>query len=61
MKVDLQQNIAELFAHTFAIAFTECIDKFVRLFEQILYERLVCLLCIPWATPRRAKSIHDFG
>jgi hypothetical protein len=38
MEVDLQQNIAELFTHTFAIALTKCIDKFVGLFEQILNE-----------------------
>jgi hypothetical protein len=61
VEIHLQENIAELFAHTDAIAFTECVDEFVRLFEQVLYERLVCLFCIPWATHGRAKSIHDFG
>jgi hypothetical protein len=38
MEVHLQQNITELFTHTDSIAITECVNEFVRLFEQILYE-----------------------
>jgi hypothetical protein len=33
VEIDLEQNIAELFTHSFAIALTECIDKFVGLFK----------------------------
>jgi hypothetical protein len=52
MKVDLQKNIAELFAHTLAIALTECIDKFVGLFEKIFNEGLMSLFGIPWTSTR---------
>jgi len=55
---DLVENVAKLFEHLVAVAGLDGVDQFVRLFDQVLHERLVGLLTIPGASARRAQLLE---
>ena len=49
LKYHMEQHIAEFFEHLGGVAFLDCLDEFVALFQEILCQRLSRLLLVPRA------------
>src|SRR5204863_4108327 len=56
---NLQQEVAELLPHLGVVAAVDRLEQLISLLEEVLAQRFVRLLAVPWAAVRGAKRVHD--
>ena len=61
IQYDLQEQVAEFFAHAIRIVRIQRRQRFIRFFQQMLAKGLVCLLLVPRTAVRRAQMTDDFS
>ena len=57
----LQQHVAQFFANGTVVVRIDRFEQFVGFFQSVWFDRLHCLLTIPWTSIRRSKTSDDFA
>ena len=59
VEYDLQQQIAQLLQKQFLVLLVDGFDDFVGFLDEIFFDALVRLLCVPRTSARRTQKLHD--